>query len=106
MGEGKDGCLRTEGRDGNLNEIINYKLYGIFDILMDYKHIFHESNFSKRGEAGRGQLAGRNSEAELKLCLGAEILSSEDLQSQWEQAGLTIFPLGICLAQFFLSFNY
>ena len=47
MGEGKDGCLRTEGRDGNLNEIINYKLYGIFDILKDYKHIFHESNFSK-----------------------------------------------------------
>ena len=63
MGEGKDGCLRTEGRDGNLNEIINYKLYGIFDILMDYKHIFHESNFSKQGEAGRGQLAGGNSEA-------------------------------------------
>ena len=30
---------------------------------MDYKHIFHESNFSKRGEAGRGQLAGLNSEA-------------------------------------------
>ena len=45
---------------------------------MDYKHIFHESNFSKRGEAGRGQLAGGNSEAELKLCLGAEILGSED----------------------------
>ena len=63
LGEGKDGCLRTEGRDGNLNEIINYKLYGIFDILMDYKHIFHESNFSKRGEAGQGQLAGGNSEA-------------------------------------------
>ena len=30
---------------------------------MDYKQIFHESNFSKRGEAVRGQLAGENSEA-------------------------------------------
>ena len=53
----------VEGRDGYLDEIIHLKLYRIFDILMDYKHIFHESNFSKRGEAGRGQLAGGNSEA-------------------------------------------
>ena len=61
IGGGQYGWLRTEGRDSYLDEII--KLYRTFDILMDYKHIFHESNFSKRGEAGRGQLAGGNSEA-------------------------------------------
>ena len=63
LGEGKSGWLRTEGRDSYyLDEIINYKLYRIFDILMYYKHIFRETNFLKQGKVGRGQLAGGNSE--------------------------------------------